>query len=205
MSKENEHQNSMLTVLQVEKKPLILGGDRCCDSPGFSAKYESYTFLEIQHNVVLNIELVQKEGRKVGKIKGCEEVGSWIKSMVNHLYWAAMSTEDGDPEMILEKWLSLGRHIHNKHHGHGTKFKCAHGRLRKRRWLKYNTKQSDQLLSVIIIKNYLVTSKLSNSYQTSCLDAFHSLINQYAPKHTAFSNTGMMTRLCLAALHYNHK
>lgn len=54
-----EHQNSMLTVLQVEKKPLILGGDGRCDSPGFSAKYGSYTFLEIEHNVVLNIELVQ--------------------------------------------------------------------------------------------------------------------------------------------------
>ncbi|XP_011407083.1 PREDICTED: uncharacterized protein LOC100633273 [Amphimedon queenslandica] len=198
-----EHQNSMLTVLQVEKKPLILGGDGRCDSPGFSTKNGSYTFLEIEHNVVLNIELVQsnevsgstnmekecfmrgmkifevydlpikmlvtdrhkqlgkyiredlpqidhkfdvwhiaksfrKKVKKLAKRKGCEEVGSWIKRMVNHLYWAAMSSEDGDPEMILEKWLSLRRHIHNKHHGHGTKYKkCAHGRLRKRRWLKY--------------------------------------------------------------------
>uniref|UniRef100_A0A1X7TQ31 THAP-type domain-containing protein n=1 Tax=Amphimedon queenslandica TaxID=400682 RepID=A0A1X7TQ31_AMPQE len=245
-----EHQNSMLTVLQVEKKPLILGGDGRCDSPGFSTKNGSYTFLEIEHNVVLNIELVQsnevsgstnmekecfmrgmkifevydlpikmlvtdrhkqlgkyiredlpqidhkfdvwhiaksfrKKVKKLAKRKGCEEVGSWIKRMVNHLYWAAMSSEDGDPEMILEKWLSLRRHIHNKHHGHGTKYKkCAHGRLRKRRWLKYNTKQSDQLLSVINnIRLCSDTSKLSNSYQTSCLEAFHSLINQYAPKH----------------------
>ena len=54
-----ESQTSMLTVLQVEQKPLVLGGDGRCDSPGFSAKYGSYAFMEIEHNVVLNVELVQ--------------------------------------------------------------------------------------------------------------------------------------------------
>ena len=71
-------------------------------------------------------------------MKGCEEVGDWIKSMVNHLYWAAMSTDDGDSQMVLEKWKLMGHHIHNKHTGHGDKYKkCAHGRLRKRKWLKH--------------------------------------------------------------------
>lgn len=71
---------------------------------------------------------------KLAKKSGCEEVGGWIRSMVNHLYWSAMSSDD-DPGMILEKWKSLGNHIHNKHRGHGTKYKkCAHGRLKKRKW-----------------------------------------------------------------------
>lgn len=71
-------------------------------------------------------------------MSGCEDIGPWIKSMVNHLYWSAMSTEDGDSEMILEKWKSLGNHIHNKHRGHGKKFKkCIHGRLRKKKWFKF--------------------------------------------------------------------
>ena len=43
-----------------------------------------------------------------------------------------------DSEMILEKWKSLGNHIHNKHRGHGKKFKkCIHGRLRKKKWFKF--------------------------------------------------------------------
>lgn len=59
--------------------------------------------------------------------------------MINHLYWSAMSTEDGDSEMIIEKWRSLGRHIHNKHDGHGQKYtKCSHGHLKRRKWLKYS-------------------------------------------------------------------
>lgn len=54
-----EQQTTMLTVLQVDQKPLVLAGDGRCDSPGFSAKYGSYSFLEIEHNVVLNVQLVQ--------------------------------------------------------------------------------------------------------------------------------------------------
>ena len=71
-------------------------------------------------------------------MSGCEDIGPWIKSMVNHLYWSAMSTEDGDSEMILEKWKSLGNHIHNKHRGNGKKFKkYIHGRLREKKWFKF--------------------------------------------------------------------
>ena len=59
-----------------------------------------------------------------------------MRSMINHLYWCALSTKDGNGDLILEKWLSF--HMHNVHKGHGQMYKeCEHGRLRKQKWLKY--------------------------------------------------------------------
>ena len=37
----------------------MLGGDGRSDSPGHSAKYGSYTFMDLEHNVILDVELVQ--------------------------------------------------------------------------------------------------------------------------------------------------
>ena len=53
------HQEEILSLLHSEKKPLILGGDARCDSPGYCAKFGSYTLLELNHNVIVDVELVQ--------------------------------------------------------------------------------------------------------------------------------------------------
>lgn len=52
-------QENLLTVLEVEKRPLILGGDGRADSPGHSAKYGTYTMMELESNLVLDIQQVQ--------------------------------------------------------------------------------------------------------------------------------------------------
>ena len=60
--------------------------------------------------------------------------------MVNHLYWCAMSTEEGNEDLIRAKWLSLVNHIQNVHRGHGSLFpKCLHKRLKGRKWIKPST------------------------------------------------------------------
>ena len=56
----HRHQSSLLTRLKNARKKLILGGDGRADSPGHSAKYGSYTIMELEeHNMVLDMQLVQ--------------------------------------------------------------------------------------------------------------------------------------------------
>ena len=54
-----EHQSVLLHSIRAEGKNLILGGDSRCDSPGHSAKYGSYTLLDIERNKILDTQLVQ--------------------------------------------------------------------------------------------------------------------------------------------------
>ena len=46
-------------MLQEEGRPLILGGDGRADSPGHSAKYGTYTLMELEKCQVVDIQVVQ--------------------------------------------------------------------------------------------------------------------------------------------------
>lgn len=43
----------------LKNKKLVLGGDGRSDSMGHSAKYGSYTIMELEENKIINIQLVQ--------------------------------------------------------------------------------------------------------------------------------------------------
>uniref|UniRef100_A0A1X7U564 THAP-type domain-containing protein n=1 Tax=Amphimedon queenslandica TaxID=400682 RepID=A0A1X7U564_AMPQE len=265
-------QQSFFAELAEEGSALLLAGDGRADSPGHSAKYGSYSLVDLTHKVVLDIQLVQSnevkssnhmklEGLKramekihdhdlsigtivtdrhmqiskwlreshpdtkhyydvwhvakgvkkklkaLAKQKDCEKIGEWSKSIANHLYWCAASTTDGNQEMIKDKWLSLTNHIHNKHKHTGLYKRCSHGRLsnkKNKKWFKWHTKASTKvcdLLSNTRLCNQV--KKLSPLHQTSAIEAFHSVIIQFAPKSRTFSFKGMLARLRLAALHCN--
>ena len=55
----NGHQVELFKQLRKEKRPLILGGDGRADSPGHSAKFGSYTVMELKKKVVIDVQLVQ--------------------------------------------------------------------------------------------------------------------------------------------------
>ena len=139
------------------------------------------------------------------------------------MYWCVASTPSGNGEMIKAKWLSLENHIHGVHTGHGDIFpECAHGQLdvhTRKKWFKRHeclstcmykfihtshsstdTKSSEKL-TTLLTNNFLCKDllRLSPHYQTSSLEAFHSVIIHFAPKYVPLSYLGMQCRyICKA-------
>lgn len=58
-------QEDMISGLKEIGVPVNLGGDGRSDSPGHSAKYGSYTLLDLDWNMVLHQELVQVKSKYV--------------------------------------------------------------------------------------------------------------------------------------------
>ncbi|KAJ8301015.1 hypothetical protein KUTeg_022534 [Tegillarca granosa] len=134
---------------------------------------------------------VNSKLEKKGKIKGCGDVALWARSVSNHMYWCAASS-NGNGEVVLEKWLSILNHVVDIHEGHGNKFlECVHDQLEDRVWMK----EGPMLLKDI--------QKLSPAEQTSSLESFHKVVCFFAPKAVHFFYPQMRARLYLAALHFN--
>ncbi|KAF1382169.1 hypothetical protein PFLUV_G00161660 [Perca fluviatilis] len=67
-----ERQTQKLKILS-EANGVVLGGDMRADSPGHSAKYGSYTMMDVQTNEIADIQLVQSS--EVGGSSYMEEEG----------------------------------------------------------------------------------------------------------------------------------
>ena len=68
-----------------------------------------------------------KKVEALAKEKECQVLSPWIRSISNHMYWSAASSEPNQADIIEAKWKSLGNHIQDKHDGHGETFpKCSH-------------------------------------------------------------------------------
>ena len=54
-----DHRKELLESLQKQPGEIILGGDMRADSPGYCAKFGSYTMMELSANRVIDISLIQ--------------------------------------------------------------------------------------------------------------------------------------------------
>ncbi len=121
-----------------------------------------------------------------------------------------MSTEVDNKDLIAAKWKLLIRHIQNKHEGHGHPYgSCSHQILSPETihetvWFTPDSEPCDALEKIVLDKALIKDIANSSAFgQTSQVEGYHSLINQFAPKMYHFSFLGMKTRLLLAAMHYN--
>lgn len=88
------------------------------------------------------------------KESGCEDLKLSRPGLVNHLYWTAASTPDGDPDVMEAKWKSMVNHVQDIHEHSTPAFpSCAHppleGEARKKEWLEPGTTSSILCLLVI--------------------------------------------------------
>ncbi|XP_052260140.1 uncharacterized protein LOC127864520 [Dreissena polymorpha] len=158
-------------------KSLRLGGDARCCSPGHTAKYGSYTLMDLETNHVLDVQLVQS---------------------------TCTICSEGNGDLVVAKWLSIGNHVVNRHDGHGDLFpRCLHGPIdRSKKWIKAGSKAHKELLLITERKRFVADIRmLSPTEQTSALEAQHKVVCQFAPKFLSFSYAAMKQRLHLAALH----
>ncbi|KAG0707004.1 hypothetical protein GWK47_024217 [Chionoecetes opilio] len=98
----------------------------------------------------------------LAKQDNCGEVRAWSRSISNHLYWCASPTRDGNPDMMLAKWLSIDDHIHNVHDDHHSDLfpKCQHDEIDE-------YQASEKLSSLLTNKgSSLMWKKLSPLHQT---------------------------------------
>uniref|UniRef100_A0A9J8B7I9 Uncharacterized protein n=1 Tax=Cyprinus carpio carpio TaxID=630221 RepID=A0A9J8B7I9_CYPCA len=183
---------------------VVLGWDMHADSPGHSAKYGTYSLMDLRANKIMDIQLIQKID-ELAKQRSWKEVGPWKKSIVNHLYWCGASSSSG--KEIVAKWRSLVNHVQDIHEHEGEFQRCQHPPLvgdQARQWLKPSTAACEKLTQVILAPKLLKDlENLSSDFQTSGLESYHSLILRFAPKSVAFSFVGMLCRTQLAAMHYN--
>lgn len=53
------HQATLFDEIKKHRRVLVIGGDGRADSPGHSAKYGSYTMMELEKKAIIDIQLVQ--------------------------------------------------------------------------------------------------------------------------------------------------
>ncbi|KAG1953552.1 hypothetical protein F2P79_010041 [Pimephales promelas] len=149
---------------------------------------------------------LSKKLDKLAKNKECGLLKKWRRSIRNHVYWCANSSTSG-PEKVA-KWTSLINHLQNVHtHDNPIFPKCAHPLTAsndQKKWFQQGSLAVHKIEHILCNKRVLKdVEKLSHHFQTSSLEAFHSLILRFTPKNVVFSFIGMLCRLFLAVLHHN--
>jgi hypothetical protein len=140
--------------------------------------------------------------------KKFDQVASWKRSIINHLYYCAATVPAGEPDLLEAMWKSVANHVEDEHQHEGLYPMCDHRPLvnpeDQKDWIEPGSPASVLLREVLHSKMLLKdVRRLSPQFQTSTLEAFHSLIIRFAPKHTHFGWLCQYARYCLAALHFN--
>ena len=112
-------------------------------------------------------------------------MAAWKKSISN-MYWFAASTQDGNAQLMVEKWKTIPLHIQNIHQNDTNEvyIECGHGELdeeaRDRLWLAPGTRkcQTPSLLLEIMFSEIICQSWLCNHIPIHTLPSLHKVVQQ---------------------------
>nr|XP_034334865.1 uncharacterized protein LOC117692019 [Crassostrea gigas] len=80
-------QSQLLTEIKDgASQDVVVGGDARCDSPGYSAKYGTYTIMDLERNKILDFQLVQSnevKGSSHMELAGLKRAMGFLKDHVN--------------------------------------------------------------------------------------------------------------------------
>ncbi|KAH6921057.1 hypothetical protein HPB50_027950 [Hyalomma asiaticum] len=140
---------------------------------------------------------LNKKIAQAAKSSGCQTIGLWSRSMVNHLYFS-VKHGDGNGELAVAVWLSMINHIQDKHDGHSLQYeRCQHGDLEPRKWIFPGTHAFDKLSAIVTNKRLLDDIRYALSFE---LKSFSVHLIFTVVKHLGVTGQGLTA---LAALHYN--
>ena len=75
---------------------------------------KNYPSIKHQYDVWHLAKWVTKKLTKKAKTKANIELQPWIKSISNHMWWSAKECK-GDPDVLVNNWISIVNHIADKH------------------------------------------------------------------------------------------
>ena len=145
------------------------------------------------------------------KKQECQELGAWLPSVRNHLWWASASC-DGDKVELLEKWRSLVYHVTDQHEWGGSQkyHACGHGPLSQedresKKWIRVGSAAHEALSDVVNDKRLLNGVNQVNLFcHTGKTEVFNSNVLKFCPKRIHFPYEGMVVRTKLTAIETNH-
>ncbi|XP_063436058.1 uncharacterized protein LOC134717453 [Mytilus trossulus] len=100
----DSQQADLIASLQGPDKQVVLGGDGRCDSPGYSAKYGSYTLMDLNTNKILDIQLVQSNEVKGSTHMELEGLKRGLSLLIdtNHIEVSTLVT---DRHVMIKKFM----------------------------------------------------------------------------------------------------
>jgi hypothetical protein len=143
------------------------------------------------------IKTVSKDIFAASKLKKCQTLGLWNRS-VRNMMWYAIAECKGDAELLKEMILSIPKHVSGIHSFPENK--------RSKPWLKEDSLSMKKLVAAIrgIKDCRLKDLALMTEFQhTGTNENINSLHNVYLPKSCSFGHLQAIVRACLTAIDHN--